>query len=56
MGKMVALQCSVGDAETLKEVFRHISLAWKVKDAFHCMVCLGVIKPQWFKMQRAVKN
>ena len=27
MGKMVALQCSVDDAETLKEVFRHISLA-----------------------------
>ena len=56
LGKMVALQCSVDDAETLKEVFRHISLAWKVKDAFHCMVCLGVMKPQWFKMQRAVKN
>ena len=45
MGKMVALQCSVDDVETLKEVFRLPPLASKVKDAFQCNVCLGVMKP-----------
>ena len=45
MGKMVALQCSADDVETLKEVFRLTPLASKVKDAFQCMVCLGVMKP-----------
>ena len=34
MGKMVALQCSVDNDETLKEVFRLTPLASKVKDAF----------------------
>ena len=45
MSKMVALQCSVDHVETLKEVFRLASLASKVKDAFQCVVCLGVMKP-----------
>ena len=45
IGKMVALQCSVDDVETLREVLRFIPLAWKFKDAFQCMVCLGVVKP-----------
>ena len=33
------------DVKTLKEVFRLTSLASKVKYAFQCMVCLGVMKP-----------
>ena len=33
MGKMVALQCSVDDVETLKEVFRLTSLVSKFEDA-----------------------
>ena len=45
MGKMVALQCSMDDVETLEEVLRLTPLASKVKYAFHCMVCLGVMKP-----------
>ena len=44
MGKIVALQCSVDDVKTLKKLFRLTSLASKVKDAFQCMVCLGVMK------------
>ena len=42
---MVALQCSVNDVETLKEVFKFTPLASEVKDTFQCMVCLGVMKP-----------
>ena len=42
---MVALQCSVDDVETLKEVFRLTSLASKFEDAFQCIVCFGVMKP-----------
>ena len=45
MGKMVALQCSVDNFETLKDVFRLAPLAPKVKFAFHCMVFLVVMKP-----------
>ena len=45
IGKMVALQCSLDDAETLKEVFRLTPLASKVKDAFQYMVCLDEMKP-----------
>ena len=45
MSNMVALQCSVDNAETLKEVFKLTSLTPKVKDAFQCMVCLNVMKP-----------
>ena len=45
MGKIAALQCTLDDVKTLKEVFRLTSLASKVKYAFQCMVCLGVMKP-----------
>ena len=45
MSKTIALQCFVGDVETLKEVFRLTSPALKVKDAFQCKAFLCVIKP-----------
>ena len=45
IGKMVDLQCSVNDVETLNEVLKFTPLASKVKYAFQCMVCLGVMKP-----------
>lgn len=45
MDKLVALQCSGNNVESLKEVFRVTPLASRVRDANQCMVCLYVMKP-----------